>query len=407
MDFETGKLRGVAHRQHPSQRREYALFGSLLILTTVPYAIAMFYRPLGTGCVMLFMAYFQVLATLARSSGTSTSHYMRFTLSGSNPIGMTGGSSLLFGAVDAIFDWREDTAARKRNGPVFWLQTATKFALTPIGAVLLVAEFAWDLLMLRHPRLFVLKWNELFSLAEFHDIVCPEKSNDIFYADLAISRYCNDPYLYQWNRMRAMVFELQQYLNDVKLGLGMPESNLLLQSDIAAYQSIKRLCVEDIEAGLAAHYESHINEFPFPPTLGRELIKGARPIHHYLAMRAEVSRTKIADSRSPDLTHLLCDRYHTDMPAWKILRLLDEAAPFTPAISRHITQNDLIDMVDCGILLRISDFEFRFSDQFERAFTEWLNSRYLAVSIDQFEPIANALIPDFFVYQGKLFIRPA
>ena len=206
MDFETGKPLEVVAKQHPSVNREYRVFYGVMLLSLLPYIATAVWFPLQVMYVVLSLAYLQVLFTLARSSGTASSHYIRFLLSGSNPIGMTSGSSLLFGAVDAIFDFREDAAERRQKPVLFWLQTLFKFFLTPIGIVLLVAEFVWDFLLMRHPRLMVMKWRELFSLAQYHDVICPEKSNDVFYADLAISRYQNDPHLYQWNRMRAMVF---------------------------------------------------------------------------------------------------------------------------------------------------------------------------------------------------------
>lgn len=404
MEFETGKLREVALHHHASVRREYLLFWTLVAATWLPYTVAAYFYPLGTVCVMLFMAYFQVLATLARSSGTSTSHYLRFLLSGSNPIGMTGGSSLLFGAVDAIFDWQEDAASRKQNRLLFWAQTLLKFVLTPIGLILLLMEFAWDLLMLRSPRLWILKWRELFSLARYHDIICPEKSNDVFYADLAISRYQNDPYLYQWNRMRAMVFELKQYYDDAVAGVGVPESNLLLQSDIAAYQSLKRLQIEHIETAIQDHYADHLEEFPFPRHLASRLIKSARPISHYQKMRSELSKTTAGLRYGQRFGDLLRENYYEEVDIWKVLRLLDAESPFTPAISRHVTQSDLNSLCAWGILDRRSDFEFSLSHRLLTDWEGWLRTKYTVQPQQTMELVAVELIPDFFLYQGKLYV---
>jgi len=406
VDYQTGKLQDVARRYHPSQRREYAYFWLLLIATSVPYAVAFYFRPLATGSVVLFMAYFQVLATIARSSGTSTSHYIRLLLSGSNPIGMTGGSSLLFGAVDAIFDFNEDSAERRSKPFLFWSQIAFKLVMTPIGGVLLIAEFAWDLLMLRHPRLFPIKWRELFSLAEYHDVICPEKSNDIFYADLAISRYLNDPFLYQWNRMRALVFELKQYSVDIERGYGVAETNLFHQSDIAAYQTLKRLRVEEIESAIGKHYETHRDEFPFPASIGALLIKNARPIHHYLTMKSSRTSPQLG-SVIQDLGEFIREHFDSDQPAWKVLRLLDSEPPFTPSLSGYIRQQDLNEMADSGILARDGDFEFRFTDAFCEAFSRWLTTHYEEATEQQASEASLAKIPDFFVYLGKTYIRTA
>ena len=404
MDFETGKLRIVARKRHPSVRREYLLFWTVLSTTVIPYAVVGWFFPLETACVMLCMAYFQVLATLAQSSGTATSHYMRFLLSGSNPVGMTGGSSLLFGAVDAMVDWREDSAAREKNRLWFWAQTIWKFVLTPIGVLLLLAEFAWDLLLLRHPRLWLLKWHELFSLAEYHDVICPEKSNDVFYADLAMCRYQRDPHLYQWNRMRAMVFELKQYLDDGLAGLGVPESNLLLQSDVAAYQTLKRLQIEQIEAELQNHYAEHLDQFPFPRHLAQRMIKSARPIAHYQKMRRAI--VGLSHEQGETQFNLqLRERYHENVDLWKILRLLDAAAPYTPTISRHVTQSDLNSMCAWDILERQSDFEFTFTARFLADWETWLESEYMIQPGNQLGSMATELVPDFFLYQENLYVR--
>ena len=404
MDFETGKLHKVAQRRHPSVCREYLLFWTLLTATSAPYAVVGCYFPFETACVMLCMAYFQVLATLAQSSGTATSHYMRFLLSGSNPVGMTGGSSLLFAAVDAMVDWREDSAARARNGPLFWAQTVWKFVLTPIGALLLLAEFAWDLLLLRHPRLWLLKWNELFSLAKYHDVICPEKSNDVFYADLAICRYQRDPYLYQWNRMRAMVFELKQYFDDAAAGLGVPASNLLLQSDVAAYQTLKRLQIERIEAGLQDHYAEHLDQFPFPKHLAQRLLKSARPIAHYEKMRRAIIQ-RAEHNGETQFSRQLRERYHENVDLWKVLRLLDATTPYTPAISRHVTQSDLNSMCAWDILKRHSDFEFTFTTRFLADWESWLESEYEILPRNQLDSIATQMVPDFFLYCKNLHVR--
>ena len=67
------------------------------------------------------------------SSSTDTAHHIRFLLAGSNPIGMTGGSSLMLGAVDSILDWREDQGDRHRRPLMFYLLTIYKLLMTPIG----------------------------------------------------------------------------------------------------------------------------------------------------------------------------------------------------------------------------------------------------------------------------------
>lgn len=402
VDFETGKLHDVARHHHPSQRREYTCFWLLLFASSIPFAIAFFVRPTATLCVVLFMAYFQVLTTIARSSGTSTSHYMRFLLSGSNPVGMTGGSSLLFGAVDAIFDFREDSAERRANPFLFWAQVVFKFVMTPIGVVLLIGEFVWDLLMLRHPRLFRIKWRELFALSEYHDLICPEKSNDVFYSDLAISRYLNDPFLYQWNRMRALVFELKQYSIDIEKGYGVAETNLFRQSDFAAYQTLKRLQTEELETRIRVHYEIRRDEFPFPASIGALLIKNARPTFHFLAMKK--SHVGCAPG---GLEEVIREQFNTDQPIWAIIRLLDSEPPLTLSLSDYIRQQDLNGLADAGVLERDSDFEFRFTETFHSVFSGWLDQHYVVANEEQAAEAKLSKIPDFLVYRGKTYIRNA
>ena len=125
------------------RRREYGLLVIVSVISSLPYVAAMVFRPLATTIVVLFMAYFQVMIAFATSTSTDTAHAVRFLLSGSNPIGMTGSSSLVLGAVDAIIDWTEDAAERRRRPWMTWALTVYKFAMTPIGYVLMIIEFSW------------------------------------------------------------------------------------------------------------------------------------------------------------------------------------------------------------------------------------------------------------------------
>ena len=136
--------------------------------------------------------------------------------------------------------------------------------------------------MLKH------KWREFFSLAYYHNLVCPEKSNDIFYADMAFARSRCDPFLYQWNRMRSLVFEMQHYRIDIEQERGVAETNLFRQDEFTAYQTLKRLRVEEIENALEAHYGELPDDFPIPPKLAGRLVANARPIHHYINFRNQL-----------------------------------------------------------------------------------------------------------------------
>ena len=340
MDFETGKLADVAHACRPNRKREYRLLCAALLLGSIPYAICCYFWPLGTLCVMGFMAYFQVLMTFATSTNSDTAHHIRFLLCGSNPIGMTGASSLLFGAVDAVVDWREDAGARNRSPLKFWALSIYKLLMTPIGLLLMVAEFAWDAFLMRRPSLVPIKFRELFSLADYHDLICPEKSNDIFFADLACARHRDDVNLYQWHRLRAMVFELKHYSIDAIASVGVPETNLFLQSDEVAYQILKRLRLEEIERNLHDYYEESIDNFPVPESLARQLVRNARPIQHYLDMNATLNRG--CRGEFVEQLGLCCEGYQP----WHVLRAIDA----NPEKSRYLNEQIRKAMYEAGIL---------------------------------------------------------
>ncbi|MEZ6116163.1 MAG: hypothetical protein R3C28_06265 [Pirellulaceae bacterium] len=151
-------------------------------------------------------------------------------------------------------------------------------------------EFAWDLILLRRSwHLIRCKWYEFFSLAQYHDIICPEKSNDIFYADMAFAKYQDKSLLSMGSPLRLMVFELQHYQTDVRQGIGVPQTNLFRQDELAAYQVLKRLQLEEIEHAVQRYFDDHIDQFPLPANLAQRLIRNAKPIAHYLRMRTELA----------------------------------------------------------------------------------------------------------------------
>ena len=204
--------------------------------------------------------------------------------------------------------------------------------------------------------------------------------------------------------MRSLVFELKQYSNDVEQGFGVAETNLFHQSDIAAYQSLKRLRVEEIETAISEHYQDHRDEFPFPASIGAVLIKNAPPTLQYMAMRkSQTARPSGAPSQT--LSEMLREQFDVKQPAWKVLRLLDSEAPFTLSLSKYIPQQDLNALADCQILERDGDFEFRCTESFQEAFFGWLVSHYEEATDEQARDVELARIPDFFVYRGKTYIR--
>lgn len=354
LDFEFGKPQRGGNR-----RREFVLLGLILSVSSLPYGILLWFDWVATGTLVCFVAGFKVLATFVSSLQTDTSHHIRFLLAGSNPIGMTGASSMLLGAVDSVLDWHEDAKSRRKRPLRFAILTAVKFLLTPIGLLLMVVEICWDVLLLRRGfQMVKVKLSEFFSLANFHNVICPEKSNDIFYADMAYARYRNDPYHYQWVRMRSMVFELEHYKLDVLEGIGDPKSNLFLQDEITAYNTLKYLRIEEIEVALDLHYSEQPDSFLFPRTITRRLVRNARPIRHYLRIQKELKstscrqRSKVEDELN-SIVEAMNRRILEQWPdgrsitVWELLRLLD-GEPYPS--SAYLPPSFIDQLVRCGVL---------------------------------------------------------
>jgi len=400
LDFDTGKLHEVARAVRPNRKREYRLLAIVLVLSCVPYAIAFAWRPLATLIVMLFLGYFQVLIAFATSTATDTAHAIRFLLAGSNPIGMTGSSSLLFGAVDSIVDWREDIGERKRSPARFWLLCIYKVAMTPIGCLLMLCEYAWDCVLMLRPGLVRHKWNELFSLAEYHDLISPEKSNDIFYADLAYSRFREDPVFYQWNRLRSMVFELEHYRLDAVNGVGVPETNLFLQSEAAAYQTLKRLQFESIEAAVATHYDEHEDWFPFPKNIAERLIHNARPIAQYSRMRETLLQRQNHECEfDRDLKELLGESKAGKYRTWLLFRWLDSEE----TASDYLDSAAFEDLVSAGVL-RESDSGTELTEEFRSAFASLLCLHCRVGSPAEISQLRLSKIPEFLLFEGQCYV---
>jgi hypothetical protein len=370
LEFTTGKPWHGSQPGPPDRRREYAWLAVLTLVAAIPYGLLCRANPPLAVCLIAALAGFSVIATFATSARLGIAHHIRFLLAGRNPIGMTGASSMWLGGVDALLDWNEDQPARRAHPARFWAVTAIRFLMTPVGLLLLIAECLWDLALLRRSlRLVRYKCEELLSVAWYHDQVCPEKSNDIFYADLAWARYQLDPNLYQWNRMRALVFELQHYRLEWDQGLGNRQTNLLRQDELTAYQTLKRLRVEEIEDALDAHYGAHPAQFPIPASLAVSLIRAARPLAHYLRLRQHQlqlrGRGPMAAPHDRDL-HLLLrglrpkvrpdpDGSTAERPprylTWHLLRLLDADAPvITTGLSRYVDAEVLLALQQAGVL---------------------------------------------------------
>lgn len=405
LDYQTGKLDAVAQRIASHRRREYRLLWAILVLTGLPVLLLGVWRPVWVLCVLLFAAYFVVLSVFAKSTSTLTSHHIRFLLAGSNPIGMTGASSLMFGAVDALIDWREDRESRRRNPIRFWALFIYKFVMTPVGLVLVVLEYAWDVCLLMRPRIVPLKWNELFSLAWYHNLICPEKSNDIFYADMAFARYCRDPHRYQWNRLRALVFELEHYRIDFESGLGVPETNVFWQDDVTAYQTLKRLRLEELERAVAEEFSRRPTMLPIPSNLGTRLIQNARPLRHYLRMRSRLTRSTMG-AWEVELQKL----FQLDGGAycgWHVLRLMDEEREwFSKDVSPYVTEDHLRAMVTSGIL-ELPDpdgFQYRYAASFREALDGWLDEFCVPVSSQEAEDRAERMLPTVLQFNGVPYI---
>jgi hypothetical protein len=357
IDYSTGKLNDVARRERGDRRREFRLFWIILLLASIPYAMLFCWRPWLALWGVFAAACFKVVQTFLTSSQTETAHHVRFLLAGSNPFGMTGGCSLLLGAVDSLLDWNEDRQTRRSGLVVYWVSTLAKFFATPLGVVLFVCEVVWDIGFARHGlrggwRLARLKLQEFFSVAYFHDLVCPEKSNDIFYADLAIARFKNDPHLYQWQRLRAMVFEIEHYRLDVKHSVGDPNTNLFLQDEFTAYQSLRRLQLESLENAIEDHFDQSPELFPLPVELSAKLIRNARPIEHYLRIRAEQRATSEPVNALEHEFHQLlypASGDPTDYYTWHVLRLM-ESESIELRRCRYFTETIVQAMTAAGIV---------------------------------------------------------
>jgi hypothetical protein len=423
IDFDTGKLTQVVRAVRPHRHREYGLLLSVCFIASIPYVLWIAMQPAVAMSVIVYAALFKVGTTFVTSLGTDTAHHVRFLLAGSNPVGMTGGCSLLLGAVDSILDWQEDAFDRVSHPFKYWMTFAAKWILTPLGPVMMAMEFTWDLLLLRRGiRLVRFKWQEFFSLAYYHDWICPEKSNDIFYADMAWARYRNDPYFYQWNRLRALVFEIQHYRLDLEAGTGVAESNLLRQDPITAFQSLKRLKIESLEQAVDAHFQNHLDHFPIPEPIARRLIAQAKPIQHYLRNRDTLRSAAHSACPIPmaeafaQLTTCFPDTAsNADTPStkhdldWHVLRLIDANQPtFGTAISPYITLRDLDELVKAKILDRVplSTHEpcFRFCDTFRSKFESFLGDYFEPATPDREQHYLCSKLPTLLIYEGLCYV---
>lgn len=344
----------------------------------------------------------KLIAAYLAGETMGVSHHIRFLLAGSNPFGMAGGASLLLGAVDSLFDWREDAAFRRATPLKFWATTAVKFVLTPLGLVMMAGECVWDLVFLRrHPRIVTCKHREFFALAVYHNLICPEKSNDIFYADLAYAKYCDNVFLYQWNRMRSMVFELQHYKIDIEQRIGSVETNLFRVGDLAAYQILKRLQIERIEKTLETHFAERPEDFPIPHKIAAKLVTNARPIKHYLRMRSELLERGLLPEPTLDCERAL-DELIPRADVWHVLRLLDEPAPCAGSLPYVAT--DVIErLVEEGVLEHDAS-AVRFRDRFRGELEQLLEQQFREASAE--EAVAEELlrIPVAVSYGGVLYL---
>ena len=295
----------------------------------------------------------------------------------------------------------EDVAYRRQAPYKFLLTTAVKFLLTPLGLAMMAGECAWDVLLLRRrPRIVGCKRREFFALAEYHDLICPEKSNDIFYADLAYARYCDNAFLYQWNRMRSMVFELQHYKIDIEQHVGGVETNLFRVGDLAAYQIFKRLQIERLERALETHFAKHPADFPIPHKIAEKLVANARPIEHYLRMRSELMDRGLL----PD-PELECERALTGLVprafVWQVLRWLDQPAPWSGPLpeGRDTTKQ----LAEAGVLER-DETTIRVSDRFRGKFEALLENQFREASAEEALAEARARTPIALSYAGALYV---
>lgn len=405
MDFETGKLLDVARRDRPHRSREYRILAAILALSCIPWLVGFWFRPVATLILYLFAGYFQTLLAFATSSGSDTSHHIRFLLCGSNPIGMTGASSLLLGAVDFVSDWTEDRRDRRQNWLRYWALGLYKFLMTPVGVLLMLVEFGWDAVLMQRTGLPRLKWKELFAVAWYHSLVCPEKSNDIFYADLAYARYCDDSYLYQWHRLRAMVFELEHYRVDVEQGLGEPATNLFRQSSFAAFATIKRLQLEAIESKLAAWYRDHIDSFPVPSLLAEILVRNARPVGHYLRMRQQlVNDGTLSDD---------CMGFPFDFAAspemqsrrvyliWIILHVMQYGSVVSDEVA-HVNLSDWQLLVEVLWLRKVGE-QYELTESCRDSVADWLRADFREVTDIEADDMWLADVPDCLVFGERTY----
>ena len=417
LDFNTGKLHRVAQADR-GRHREYVLLATLLVLSSLPYVLMAMWNLAAAIWLLGFLAVIKTVMTFANSTISDTAHHVRFLLAGSNPIGMTGGASLMLGAVDSVFDWSEDAASRRQNAWLFWVVTTVKFLLTPVGAVLMIFEFAWDLILLRRRwRLIRFKWYEFFFLAQYHDIICPEKSNDIFYADMAFAKYQNNPHYYQWVRLRLLVFELQHYQIDVRQGIGVPQTNLFWQNELAAYQVMKRLQLENIERAVECYFDNHIDQFPLPTKLAQRLIRNAKPIAHYLRMRTELAANALVPTPVflrgfqaivDDLNQQFADSAKDDssdrmsrLTLWHLFRLLDldEAdSPdyLSPTMRKKLRDANFLQEAENGCLQPSWEIQERIQLELRRHFIE--------ASDDVARKVLLSRVPTVLSWQRRYFV---
>ena len=185
--------------------------------------------------------------------------------------------------------------------------------------------------------------------------------------------------------------------------LGAPETNVFLQSEVAAYQTLKRLELESIENAILKHHRDNEDWFPFPRNLADNLISNARPMHHYLRMRGELlSHPRYVCQFDEELAGLIGEQRDRKYRSWHILRLLDckQEVVDKHRLGDYFDESVITDLISQRIVCQTKSCQLCLDDDFRDELEHLIMEHCAPIPADEVQLLRLAQVPEFFDFRG-------